>query len=167
MATVAEHLRAAREAKKLSIAQVAEVTKIRTDHLRALEEGNYTVFAAPVYIRGFVRSYSTFLKMDVPVVMAALDSELGRSEKFATQPPLTKEPRGAMDFVTLQLSKLNWRRAVVILGALLVVILFFSVIIAWAHHKKSDPLNGLKPGIYQPAKDSGDTLTLPPPKPTR
>ena len=65
MATVAQHLRVAREAQKLSITQIAEVTKIRTDHIRALEDGNYDIFAAPVYIRGFVRTYATFLKLDV------------------------------------------------------------------------------------------------------
>ena len=58
MSTVAEQLRQAREAKNLTVQQVVEITKIRTDHLRALEEGNFDVFSAPVYIRGFVRSYA-------------------------------------------------------------------------------------------------------------
>jgi len=167
MATVAQHLRAAREAQKLSINQIAEVTKIRTDHLRALEDGNYNIFAAPVYIRGFVRNYATFLKLDVPQVMAALDSELGRNEKFAVPPPLSNEPKGAMDFVTLQLSKLNWRIGVTVVGGAIVLILLVVVITAWTHHKKADPLNGLKPGVYQPAKNSGDTLPVPAPKPAR
>ena len=52
MSTVAEQLRSAREARKLTIYQVAETTKIRTDHIRALEVGNFEVFSAPVYIRG-------------------------------------------------------------------------------------------------------------------
>ena len=48
MSTVAEQLRAAREAKKLTVEQIAESTKIRTDHIRALEEGNFSVFSAPI-----------------------------------------------------------------------------------------------------------------------
>ena len=56
MSTVAEQLREAREAQNLTVYQVAEITKIRTDHIRALDEGNYDVFSAPVYIRGSVRS---------------------------------------------------------------------------------------------------------------
>ena len=71
MATVAEQLRTAREAQKLMVHQIADITKIRTDHLRALEEGNFDVFMAPVYIKGFVRSYSTLLKLNVPQVMAS------------------------------------------------------------------------------------------------
>ena len=59
MASVAEQLRAAREAKNLTVSQVAETTKIRGDHIRALEEGNYNVFVAPVYSRGFIRTYAT------------------------------------------------------------------------------------------------------------
>ena len=48
MSTVAEQLRQAREARNLTVQQVAEITKIRTDHVRAVEEGNYDVFSAPV-----------------------------------------------------------------------------------------------------------------------
>ena len=88
MATVGEQLRRAREARNLTVEQVAEITKIRTDHVRALEEGNYDVFSAPVYIKGFVRTYSTLLKEDVPATMAALEAELGQTHRFAEAPAL-------------------------------------------------------------------------------
>ena len=52
MATVAEQLRTAREARNLTVEQIADTLKMRTDHVRALEEGDYDVFSAPVYIRG-------------------------------------------------------------------------------------------------------------------
>src|SRR5437867_301757 len=97
MTTVAEQLRSAREARGLTVHQVAEITKIRTDHLRALEEGNYEVFSAPVYIRGFVRAYASLLKLDVPMLMTTLDAELGRTERFDEPPPLSDEPRGFVD----------------------------------------------------------------------
>ena len=107
MSTVAEQLHVAREAKSLTVHQVAEVTKIRTDHIRALEEGNFNAFSAPVYIRGFVRTYATLLKLDVPQLMTALDHELGATEKFREPPPLTDQPHSALDFVTLQLSEVE------------------------------------------------------------
>src|SRR5882724_6291991 len=112
MPTVAEQLRRAREEQQLNIYQVAEITKIKTDHIRALESGNYDSFSAPVYIRGFVRTYAKALKLDVAQLTADLESELAQTEKFREPPPLTNEPRGALDFVMLQLSKLNWRVAV-------------------------------------------------------
>src|ERR1017187_244046 len=89
MPTVAEQLRAAREAKKLTVQKVADATKIRTDHIRALDEGNFSVFSAPIYIRGSVKNYATLLKLDVPQIMAELAAELGRTEKFSEPPPLT------------------------------------------------------------------------------
>jgi cytoskeletal protein RodZ len=166
MSTVADQLRQAREAKKMTIHDVADVTQIRTDHIRALEEGNFDIFSAPVYIRGFVRTYATLLKLDVPQTMAALDAELGRTEKFREPPPLTDEPRNPLDFLTLLLSKVDWRKGLLGLGAIVGMVAIMSVALMVRHARRSDPLSGLKSGVYQPAQsNSGDTLPLPSPAP--
>ena len=163
MSTVAEQLRQAREAQSLTVARVVEVMKIRTDHLHALEEGNFDVFSAPVYIKGFVRAYATLLKLDVPRVMADLDAELGRTQKFSEPPPLTDEPRGALDFLMLQLSKIDWRKGVIVLVGIVVIAAVVAAYYAWKHSHAADPLSGLKPGVYQPAQsNAGQTLPLPP-----
>ena len=165
MSTVAEQLRQARESQKLSIQQVAEITKIRTDHLRALDEGNFDIFSAPVYIRGFVRSYATVLKLDVPEIMAALDAELGQTQKFSEPPPLSPAPRGIVDFLMLQLSKLDWRKSVVALAVLACGIVVFVIALIWRHQRTTDPLKNLKPGVYHSTQHiSGETLPLPAPK---
>jgi cytoskeletal protein RodZ len=165
MSTVAQQLRQAREAQHLTVYQVAEVTKIRTDHLRALEEGNFNVFSAPVYIRGFVRACATLLKLDVPQIMAALDAELKGTEKFSEPPPLSDPPRTLLDFVMFQLSKLNWNRGLIVLGAVMGMAIAATVFFVRRYAKTSDPLADLKPAVYQPAQsNSGDTLPLPPPK---
>jgi cytoskeletal protein RodZ len=166
MSTVAEQLRQAREAKKLTIHQVADITKIRTDHLRALEEGNYDVFSAPVYIRGFVRTLAGLLKLDVPKTMAALEAELKGTEKFSEPPPLSNEPRGVLDFLMLQLSKVDWRRSLIGLGVLAALALVVSVVMIVRHYQSKDPLAGMKPGYYQSTnRNSGETLPLPQPAP--
>jgi len=162
MPTVAEQLRQAREAQKLTIQELAEITKIRSDHIRALEEGNFNVFSAPVYIRGFVRTVSTLLKMDVPQVMSNLDGELGQTVKFREPPPLTDQPKTVIDFVMLQLSKVNWRGGAVLVGGLAVIGIIVLVIAVRRHARTSDPYAGLKPGIYQ-SSNSGETLPLPAP----
>ncbi|HOX55843.1 MAG TPA: helix-turn-helix domain-containing protein [Candidatus Paceibacterota bacterium] len=159
MPTVAEQLRQAREARSLTVQQVAEITKIRADHVRAVEEGNYDVFSAPVYIRGFVRTYSTLLKLDVPQVMSALDEELGRTDKFAEPPPLAKHPHSALDYVMLLLSQVDWRKWAIALGAVAIVIGAAWAWVAWRQH---NPLKGVKPGMYQLTNGTaGDTLPLP------
>ena len=163
MSTVAEQLRQAREAKNLTVQQVVEITKIRTDHLRALEEGNFDVFSAPVYIRGFVRGYANLLKLDVPQIMAALETELAGTTKFAEPPPLAEHPRSVVDFLMLQLSKVDWRKGLIGLGAVIALVAVVSAWAVWRHH---NPLKGLKPGVYQSTQDvSGDTLPLPAPAP--
>jgi cytoskeletal protein RodZ len=165
MSTVAEQLHQAREARHLSVQQVAEITKIRSDHLRALEEGNFNVFSAPVYIRGFVRTYSTLLKLDVPSVMAALDEELGQTQKFAEPPPLSEHPRGTLDFLMLQLSKVDWRKSVIVMAGAVVLLAIVLSYVGWHHYRSNDPLGRLKPSLYQPrSQNSGQTLPLPPAK---
>jgi cytoskeletal protein RodZ len=167
MATVAEQLRTAREAKMLTVHQVADITKIRTDHLRALEEGNFDVFAAPVYIRGFVRSYATLLKLNVPEVMAALEAELKLTDKFAEPPRFSDEPKGILDWVMLQLSQVNWRIASMVIGAIVLVAIIYLIVTA-ARRPSADPLKGLAPAVYQPANGNSGArlpLTNPPARP--
>ena len=165
MSAVADQLRQAREAKNLTMQQVVEITKIRTDHLRALEEGNFDVFSAPVYIRGFVRSYANLLKLDVPQVMAALEAELAGTTKFAEPPPLTEHPNSLIDFLTLHLSKVDWRKGLIVLGAAIALLAAVLIAVAVRHH---NPLKGLKPAVYHSTPGtSGDTLPLPAPAPKR
>src|SRR6516165_9015513 len=99
MSAVAKLLREAREAQHLTVEQVAEITKLRTDHIRALEEGNFEVFPAPVYARGVVRTYSGLVKLEVAPVMAALEAELRQSKKFAEPLSQMHQPRGVLYFV--------------------------------------------------------------------
>jgi cytoskeletal protein RodZ len=160
MSTVAEQLRLAREAKKLTVEQVADLTKIRTDHVRALEEGNFSVFSAPVYIRGSVKNYAARLKLDVPQIMAALDAELGRTENYSEPPALLEETHKPLDRVTFLLAKLNLKMALAgaaVLGIVLIVVLINAVL---KHHKRSDPLTNLPPARVEPA-NPGNTLPLP------
>jgi cytoskeletal protein RodZ len=162
MSTVAEQLRKGREAQNLTVQQVAEITKIRSDHIRALEEGNFDVFSAPVYIRGFVRTCSTLLKLDVPQVMAALDEELGQHDKFSEPPPFSDTQRGPLYFITLILSKVDWRKSLIGLGIIVVLGIVALVIVIWRHYRTADPLSRVKPGIYHSTQSvSGETLPLP------
>ena len=160
MSTVAEQLRSAREAKSLTVEQVAEMTKIRTDHIRALEEGDFSVFSAPIYIRGSVKNYANALKLDTVAVLAELAAELKGTEKYSEPPPLTDQKKTFVDEITLVLAKVNWKMGfagVAIVGAALIIGLSVWV---WHHNKKANPLKNLPPAVYQPA-GAGDTLPLP------
>lgn len=160
MPTVGEQLRQAREAQKMEVHQVVDITKIRGDHLRALEEGNYDVFSAPVYIRGFVRSYASLLKLDVAKILEQLGKELADSGQI--DPTLAPPARGFLDQIMFQLSKFSRRviwPAVGIAVALLVIVCCYFW---WVHNRKQDPTIGLGAGLYQTPANTGDTLPLPP-----
>lgn len=162
MPTVAEQLRAAREARQLTIPQVVEITKLKTDHIRALEEGNFKAFAAPVYIKGFARTYATLLKLDVRSLLAALDIEITNSGKFKEAPNTNPHAGGFVDFVMLQLSRLNWRVLLVLIGAAILVFVFATGYRSNRTQKKADPLAGITPGLYSPPKNNlGETMPLP------
>jgi cytoskeleton protein RodZ len=160
MPTVAEQLRAARAAQKLTLNHVAEKTKIRADHLLALEEGNFGMFSAPIYIRGSVKNYAALLKLDVPQIMAALDAELKGTEKFSEPPPFTEETNKPLDRVIYLLAKLNIKIVFAVVAVLGIVVIIVVVNAVLKRSKKSDPLANLPPAVYS-STNSGDTLPLP------
>ena len=161
MSTVAEQLRRAREGQKLDIYQVAEITKIKTDHIRALEAGDYENFSAPVYVRGFVRSYGRLLKLDTNQLSRQLESELVQIPKFRELPSLTGQPKGFVDVLLSQFSKLNWRIVAAVGALALVILIVVSGFRRINERPKAEPTHQMGPGLYQPKHDLGDTLPLP------
>jgi cytoskeleton protein RodZ len=159
MPTVGQQLRAAREAQKLTIYQVAELTRIRSDHIRAIDQGQYDVFSAPVYIRGFVRTYATILKLNPEPILELLNQELvatGRSE-----PDFSAPAPDRTDSVMFHLSKVNWAVALRLLGAVVVIAAGCWGYTIWHKAQTRDPLEGLSAGIYQAPPSWQDTLPLP------
>lgn len=58
------YLRTLREQKNLSLGEVSERLKLPVRQIEALETGNYEELPEPVFVRGFVRSYASFLDAD-------------------------------------------------------------------------------------------------------
>jgi cytoskeletal protein RodZ len=157
--SVGEQLRAAREAQKLEIHEVVDITKIRGDHVRALEEGNYGMFSAPVYIRGFVRSYATLLKLDTEQILEQLGQELADSGQV--DPSLTPPSRTFLDVVMFQLSKFSRRIVWPVVGIGTVLLIIMGCYFLLTHNRNQDPTTGLGYGLYQVPPNSGDTLPVP------
>lgn len=61
---VGSRLRAAREAKHLSVLEIADTTKISTRALEALEENDVAQLPGGIFTRGFVRSYAAEVGLD-------------------------------------------------------------------------------------------------------
>jgi cytoskeletal protein RodZ len=157
--TVGEQLREAREAQKLELQEIVDLTNIRSDHLRALEEGDYSVFSAPVYIRGFVRTYATLLKLDTAQILEQLGHELADSGRV--DPSLTPPERSFLDDAMFQLSKFSRRLVWPAVGTAAVVLVVAASCLLWSHYRNQDPTVGLGAGLYQMPTNSGETLPLP------
>jgi hypothetical protein len=160
MATVGEQLKAAREAQKLTVTEVADITKIRSDHIRAIDQSNYDVFSAPVYIRGFVRTYATAVKLDATVILAQLNQELAESGKQGL-PAFHPPAHGILDSAMYFLATAGRRLLLPILALALVAGGVTAAYVALKHKAAQHPLDGLSPGLYQGADNPGETLPLP------
>jgi cytoskeleton protein RodZ len=86
MGGLGEELRAAREARNLSLSDVSERIHIRAVYLQSLEDEDYGSILAPVYVRGFLRTYARFLGLDPEDAVARFN---------ATHPSSGQAPNGA------------------------------------------------------------------------
>ncbi|MGH7737671.1 MAG: helix-turn-helix domain-containing protein [Candidatus Tyrphobacter sp.] len=84
MPALGQRFRAAREARGLSLPEVAEQVRIRAVYLAAIENDDWSAIGAPVYIRGFLRTYARFLGLDAEEAVA--DFNLGEGERGAIVP---------------------------------------------------------------------------------
>jgi cytoskeletal protein RodZ len=73
-----EWLRATRLRRGFSLAEIERDTRINRLYLEALEEEHYDVLPAPVYTRGFLRSYARILGLDPAEAVAMLPADLPR-----------------------------------------------------------------------------------------
>ena len=71
-------LRAARELKSMSLADVAQRLKYAPRQVQALEEGNFEALPGLTFQRGFVRGYARLVGLDASELVAHLEREIGR-----------------------------------------------------------------------------------------
>jgi cytoskeletal protein RodZ len=72
MPALGEEFRRAREARGQTISDVAERLHIRSVYLTAIEDEDWAAIGAPVYIRGFMRTYARYLGLDPEAAVARL-----------------------------------------------------------------------------------------------
>ena len=74
--TVGQALRKERERKNLSLESVAGVTRITTENLKALEGDDFRAISAPIFARGFLRTYASHLGLDPKEILARYESQI-------------------------------------------------------------------------------------------
>jgi cytoskeleton protein RodZ len=85
--TVGEQLKAERERKSLSLADLAARTRVPMRHLEAIEKSDFSALPGTTYTLGFARSYARALDMDAAKVSADLRAELAQGGHEGYQVP--------------------------------------------------------------------------------
>ena len=86
------YLRAARRRRRVSIERAAEETRIRADYLMRMESDEFD-FLAPAYVRGFLKTYARFLRLDPDPILEDFDRRYG-SGRFESQQIIALERHG-------------------------------------------------------------------------
>jgi cytoskeletal protein RodZ len=86
VSALGEEFRSAREARGLSLSDVAERLHIRSVYLAAIEDEDWHVIGAPVYVRGFMRTYARFLGLDPEAAVARFSAAVPPGTPAASTP---------------------------------------------------------------------------------
>lgn len=89
--TVGERLRAAREAKGLSLEDIAAQTRIPQRHLESIETADWNALPAPTYTTGFAKSYASAVGLDRTEIGDQLRAEMG-GQRFTANTMESFEP---------------------------------------------------------------------------
>ncbi len=125
MGDLGQLLREAREQKGVSLEQVEEATRIRQKFLQALEEGNFGALPAETYVKGFLRTYATYLELDPEELMALYEGRENEGKAALPQASFFQP----MD---ISIAAPPWLTPDLVIGALLIVaLLAFGSWAAW------------------------------------
>lgn len=88
---VGEVLTQLRESRGLSVSDVSRRLKYSEAQLRALEMAQFAQLPTGAALRGMVRNYARFMKVDEQAVLAVLDKQAGT----APMPPIPRQIKGS------------------------------------------------------------------------
>src|SRR3970282_2031306 len=92
MESIGSQLGKAREQRGITVSQAASATRIKYQHIEAIERDDFGAFAAAAYARGFIKIYAEYLGMEA----APLLDHYRHHHAPAERPPsLTKEGRAS------------------------------------------------------------------------
>lgn len=163
MRTTGDLLRTEREHRQLTVQEVADATNIKGDHIRAIEADEWGAFSAPVYVRGFVKTYARHLRLDAAAVAAQLEEELAGRDDFAERSGSRSLRRGPLDFVMLKLALLRWQVLFPLALGAAVILTAWWAWNAWQRRPSTGPatVTGSRLHVPRPAS-TPSILPLPP-----
>lgn len=91
MGTLGKYLQDARVARGIDLREAAQQTRISAQYLRALEEEDFSKLPGPVFVKGFLKSYGKFLRLDEQEIMQRY-AEIDQKRPSASPPPAHAVP---------------------------------------------------------------------------
>ena len=119
MAALGEKLRREREARGVSLREIAEATRIHEKYLRALEENDYGTLPGSVFVTGFLRNYAVHLGLDADKIVIEF-------EAMKIEPPVDRSL--VMEVVDDGERSVSTFRVV---GALLLLLVVYVAYVNW------------------------------------
>jgi hypothetical protein len=87
-------LKQARESRELPLREIEWATKIKSSYLEALEAEDFENLPAPVYARGFLRTYARYLDLDPEPLIAEYNQRASAANEIvSTRPAVRPDPR--------------------------------------------------------------------------
>ena len=137
---IGEALVAARRQQGVALSDAAAETRVRESYLAALEEEDFAALGGDVYVKGFLRSYARFLRLDPEPLIATYRANYERPADEMV--PLAHQPVAPM---------LSEGRPALIIGAGVVAILLVVFAIIGLVSGRDDPeaedLSGAPPPV--------------------
>lgn len=87
-----EILKKKREELGYNLKEIAKTLKIRSDYLKAIEEGTFEKLPVEVYTKGYIREYAKFLKTDPEAVIKAYIEKISPPVPVIEKQPDTTAP---------------------------------------------------------------------------
>lgn len=93
-------LRREREAREVSLAEIADVTKISKAYLQALEDERFDVLPATVFAKGFLREYAKYVGLDPDEVVNSYLTALQESEPDGLEDEVSSSHHGSFEWTS-------------------------------------------------------------------
>lgn len=128
--TVGSILCRCREFRNISLEEAAEATKIGKTYLRALEQDRFEDLPSPAYLKGFLRTYASYLGLESEKLI-----QLADQQKSAISEEPVKTEQACLTTIGFSF---NWQR-LLLPAVLLVALIVSSLFMTPASPKRSLP----------------------------
>jgi hypothetical protein len=131
--TIGTQLKKAREKKQVSIGEAYQHTRILPEMLSALEEDNFARISNPIYLKSFLRKYSSYLGLNPENILNEYNSLKTKESLIVPESIAVDEKSSARKIDIEQIAKASK----VIFKSILIVLLLILFIktTGWVKHK--------------------------------